>query len=138
MRFLSTSVLALVVAVAVVGCGSGKASSDSGADQTAASNSASRSVSGIPEYPGASTQAAGSGSNMGGTAAGKVMFTADSFDKVYGWYQHKMPANSERSHITSPIESAVFTIGETSSGQSSVTLTTQGGKTIITIANVKM
>ena len=139
--------VALAVALAITGCGSGKSSSsDSGSGNTAStsassktsSDTAGKAVSEIPEYPGAETQAAGSGSNMGTDAAGKVMSTSDSFDKVYGWYQQKLPSGSERSHVDSPIQSAVFTIGETSTGQSSVTLTAQGGKTMITIAHVKM
>jgi hypothetical protein len=151
MRFISSSLVALVIALAITGCGGSKSSSssDSSSDQAAAataapanqsasSSDAGQKVSEIPSYPGAVTQAAGSGSNMGTTAAGKVMSTSDSFDKVYSWYQSKLPATSERSHVTSPIQSAVFTIGDTSSGQSSVTLTTQGGKTMITIAHVKM
>ena len=151
MRTYTTTVAALAIALALVGCGGGKssASDSSSGDQTAgaaasaapgggSSGTASGAVAGIPEYPGATTQAAGNSSNMGTDAAGKVMSTSDSFDKVYGWYQQKLPAGSERSHVTSPIESAVFTIGDVGSGQSSVTLTTQGGKTMITIAHVKM
>ena len=149
MRIFITST-ALVVALALVGCGGGKssASDSSSGDQTAtaaasaapgdASSGSAGAVSGIPEYPGATTQASGNSSSMGSDAAGKVMSTADSFDKVYGWYQQKLPAGSERSHVTSPVESAVFTIGDVGSGQSSVTLTTQGGRTMITIAHVKM
>ncbi|HEY1867171.1 MAG TPA: hypothetical protein VGG70_02675 [Candidatus Cybelea sp.] len=148
MRFLSMPLIALAVALAITGCGGGKSSSDTGSDQSGAktsaassspaSDSAGKAVGEIPEYPGADTQASGSGSNMGTDAAGKVMSTSDSFDKVYRWYQQKLPSGSERSHIDSPVQSAVFTIGEASSGQSSVTLTTQGGKTMITIAHVKM
>lgn len=146
MRIFTTSIATLVVALALVGCGGGKSSaSDSssgdqaaGAAASAAPGSTSSAVNGIPEYPGATMQASGNSSSMGSDAAGKVMSTADSFDKVYGWYQQKLPAGSERSHVTSPVESAVFTIGDVSSGQSSVTLTTQGGKTMITIAHVKM
>jgi hypothetical protein len=74
---------------------------------------------------------------MGESASGKVMTTGDSFDKVYSWYQKNMPAGSEKSHTESPIEAAVFMIGDLSSGQKSVTITTQGGKTMITIASVK-
>jgi hypothetical protein len=48
-----------------------------------------------------------------------------------------MPAGSEKSHMTSPVQSAVFIIGDPSSGQKSVTITTQGTKTMISIANVK-
>jgi hypothetical protein len=152
MRFNNVTIVALLAALAIAGCGGGKSSSssDSTSDQAAAATAApannsgaasadaGKKVSEIPAYPGAVTQAAGSGSNMGTTAAGKVMSTGDSFDKVYGWYQQKLPGGSEKSHVTSPIESAVFTIGDTSTGQSSVTLTTQGGKTMITIAHVKM
>jgi len=148
MRFYSMPLVALAVALAITGCGGGKSSSSgSGSDRasastsdttTTSSDSGTKAVSEIPEYPGAETQAAGSGSNMGTDAAGKVMSTGDSFEKVYGWYQQKLPSGSERSHVDSPVQSAVFTIGETSTGQSSVTLTTQGGKTMITIAHVKM
>jgi hypothetical protein len=143
MRFFSMPLVALAVALAVTGCGGGKSSSDADRgdatrSSTTASASAGTAVSEIPEYPGAVTQAAGSGSNMGTDAAGKVMSTADSFDKVYGWYQKQMPSGSERSHIDAPVQTAVFTIGEASTGQSSVTLTTQDGKTMITIARVKM
>jgi hypothetical protein len=74
---------------------------------------------------------------MGTTASGSVMTTDDSFDKVYGWYQQHMPAGSEKSHMTSPVQSAVFIIGDPSSGQKSVTITAQGAKTMISIANVK-
>ena len=75
---------------------------------------------------------------MGSSAAGKVMTTDDAFNKVYTWYQQNMPAGSEKSHVTSPIESAVFTVGEPGKGQTSVTLSTSGGKTMITVAHVKM
>lgn len=142
MRFFSSSLIAFVLALAVTACGGGKSSSDSSSDQTAAaattSSDAAPAAADIPSYPGAVTQASGSGTNNGTTAAGRVLSTGDSFDKVYGWYQQKLPAGSEKSHMDSPVQSAVFTIGEASKGQSSVTLTTQGGKTIITIAHVKM
>lgn len=131
MRFFNMSLVALIAALAITGCGGGKSSSSD-------STSAGQAVSEIPAYPGAETQASGSGSNIGTSAAGKVMSTSDSFDKVYAWYRQKMPAGSEKSHVDSPVQTAVFTIGETSAGQSSVTLTIQGGKTIITIAHVTM
>ena len=73
-----------------------------------------------------------------GGATGEVLSTDDSFDKVYSWYQQNLPAGSEKSHVTAPVQTAVFTIGEAAQGQTSVTLTTQGSKTIITIAHVKM
>lgn len=93
---------------------------------------------GLPSYPGATTMASGSSSSMGSAAAGKVLTTGDAFAKVYAWYQKNMPQGSEKAHTTSPVESAVFTIGETGKDQQSVTITTQGGKTMITIAHVKM
>ncbi|MBV9333185.1 MAG: hypothetical protein JO146_04190 [Candidatus Eremiobacteraeota bacterium] len=74
---------------------------------------------------------------MGTTASGTVMTTDDSFDKVYTWYQQHMPAGAEKSHMTAPVQSAVFILGDPSSGQKSVTITVQGSKTMISIANVK-
>jgi hypothetical protein len=65
------------------------------------------------------------------------MTTDDSFDKVYTWYQQHMPAGSEKSHMTAPVQSAVFVIGDPSSGRKSVTLTVAGSKTMISIASVK-
>ena len=153
MRFLSTSLLVVAALFAITACSS-KTSSSSSTDQsnaaatTAASEAASPEASAaattaaaageVPSYPGATTQASGSSSNMGESAAGKVMTTDDSFAKVYAWYQKNMPAGSERSHVTAPVESAVFTIGEPGQGQTSVTITTQGGKTMISVAKVKM
>src|SRR5579862_2053828 len=157
MRLLTIS-LAIAVAIALPAC-SGKSSSNTSSTSTdtnaaatsaapadngtaepaAGASTAAQPASGgdIPSYPGATTQASGSGSNMGTTASGTVMTTDDSFDKVYSWYQKNMPAGSEKSHMTSPVQSAVFIIGDPSSGQKSVTITTQGPKTMISIANVK-
>jgi len=75
---------------------------------------------------------------MAKTAAGKVLSTTDSFDKVYAWYQKNMPAGSEKAHTTTPVESAVFMLGEAGKDQKSVTISVSGGKTMITIAQVKM
>ena len=153
MRYFTTSLVALAMALAITGCSGNKsASSDSSSDQSSAStssastgttssdssSSAGKSVSDIPAYPGAVTDAQGSSSNMGRDAAGKVMSTNDSFDKVYSWYQQKMPSGSEKSHTDAPVQSAVFMIGDASTGQTSVTLTSQSGKTMISIARVKM
>jgi hypothetical protein len=74
----------------------------------------------------------------GGSAAGTVLSTDDSFDKVYAWYQGHMPAGSEKSHTTSPVESAVFMLGQAGQDQTSVTISTSSGKTMISIAHVKM
>ena len=151
MRFLSTSLAIVVAFVAITACNSKSSSNSSdqsnAAATTAAATSGAETTSAAattaaageaPSYPGAVTQASGSSSNMGSSAAGQVLTTDDSFDKVYTWYQQNMPAGSEKSHVTSPIQSAVFTIGDPGKGQTSVTLTTSGGKTMITIAHVKM
>jgi hypothetical protein len=149
MRFLSTSLAIIVAFVAITACNSKSSSSSdqsnaaataaaTEAGAAAASSSAPAAAGEAPSYPGAVTQASGSSSNMMGSAAGKVLMTDDSFDKVYTWYQQNMPAGSEKSHVTAPVESAVFTVGEPGKGQTSVTLTTSGGKTMITIAKVKM
>ena len=155
MRLLGLSLAVMLAAFAVSGCTSKSSSStsdqssatataaatDSGA-AAATDNSTSNDAAGtqIPKYPGADTQASGSSSNgmNGGSAAGTVMSTSDSFDKVYAWYQQHMPSGSEKSHTTSPIQSAVFTLGEAGQDQTSVTITTSTGKTMITIAHVKM
>ena len=93
----------------------------------------------LPEYPGATKMASGaSGMSMGGTAAGTVLSTSDSFDKVYKWYQSKLPAGSEKSHMTTAVgQTAAFTIGELGKDQQSVTIHAAGGKTMITLAHVK-
>jgi hypothetical protein len=159
MRFLTTSMMALVVAVAITGCSGSSNSADNSATSAAADNSATSSASSdnsaastasdqssaatasgdIPSYPGAKTEAAGSNAMSGsGMAAGKVLSTTDAFDKVYGWYQKNMPAGSEKSHMDTPVKSAVFMTGEAGKDQQSVTITTANGKTMITIAHVKM
>jgi hypothetical protein len=152
MRLLGLSLAVLLAAFAVTACNSKSSSSTSSSDQSSATATAAATDNGggttsneaggsqVPSYPGATTQASGSSSNAmnGGSAAGTVMSTADSFDKVYAWYQQHMPAGSEKSHTTAPVESAVFTIGEAGSDQTSLTLTTSQDKTMITIAHVKM
>lgn len=158
MRFLTIS-LAIAVAMALPACTSKSSSTTSttssesnaaatsaapagdngSAEPAAGASTAAQPAAGgeVPSYPNATTQASGSGSNMGTTASGSVMSTDDSFDKVYAWYQQHMPAGSEKSHVTTPVQSAVFMIGDPSSGQKSVTITVQGSKTMITIADVK-
>ena len=155
MRILGTSLVVIATLLAVTACSS-KQSSNSSAGSTSASatsdagSAAATSDAGgaaatattaageVPTYPGAVTQASGSSSNMGQAASGSVMTTDDSFDKVYAWYQQHMPAGSEKSHVTAPIQSAVFTLGDPGSAQTSLTITTSGAKTMITIAHVKM
>jgi len=157
MRLLTTSLMAILAAVAITACSGGSSSSsasdntassaaaDNSASSAASDNSASEpnggaSTSDIPSYPGATTEAAGSSSSMGmaKSSAGKVMSSSDSFDKVYAWYQKNMPAGSEKAHTTTPVQSAVFMLGEAGKDQKSVTISVAGGKTMITIAQVKM
>ena len=155
MRFFGMS-LVIAAALAMTAC-AGKSSSDNTDQSNAATTTAAESNSPaatapadsnspattsapageIPSYPGATTQASGSSSNMGQSATGAVMTTDDSFDKVYAWYQQHMPAGAEKSHVTAPIQSAVFTIGDPGQDQTSLTITTSGAKTMITIAHVK-
>ena len=144
MRLFSMA-LVIAAALAMTAC-AGKSNSNSSDQSNAAATSAAEPSSAattaaasgaIPSYPGAATQASGSSSNMGQTATGTVMTTDDSFDKVYTWYQQNMPAGSEKSHTTAPVQSAVFMIGDPGKDQTSLTITTSGAKTMITIAHVK-
>jgi hypothetical protein len=150
MRFLKMSLVVVAAALAITACASKSSSNDqsqSSADASAAASpadntpttAASPAAAGeAPAYPGATTEASGSSSNMGQSSAGTVMTSDDSFDKVYAWYQKNMPSGSEKSHTTAPIESAVFMVGDPGSGQTSVTITVSGTKTMITTAKVKM
>jgi hypothetical protein len=150
MRFLKMSLVLVAAALAITACASKSSSNDqsqssagattaaSPADNTATTAASPAAAGEAPAYPGATTQASGSSSNMGQSAAGTVMTTDDSFDKVYAWYQKNMPAGSEKSHTTAPVVSAVFMVGDPGSGQTSVTITVSGGKTMITSAKVKM
>lgn len=163
MRFLPTALLAVLAAVSISACSSttSSSSSDTTASSAAADNSmasssssdagamagastqpsaapaAGGSASDVPMYPGAKTEAAGSSMAMGGMSSGKVLTTADSFDKVYAWYQKNMPAGSEKAHTTAPVQSAVFTLGEAGKDQQTLTITVANGKTTIAIAHVK-
>ncbi|MGA8574307.1 MAG: hypothetical protein WB609_01310 [Candidatus Cybelea sp.] len=153
MRYLALS-LTVVAFLTVTAC-SGKSSSNSSdqstsSDQTnasaqataeasaAATDAATSAAAGdIPGYPGAVTEASGSGSSMGGeSGSGTVMSTDDSFDKVYAWYQQHLPAGAEKTHTDQP-PTAVFTTGDSTSGLKSVTITAADGRTRITIGTVK-
>lgn len=146
---ITTLLLALVAAVAVAAC-NGKSntqsssttqssSMSSGTATSAASSAPAAATSNeIPSYPGATQEASGTSSGGGVTSAsGTVLSTSDSFDTVYHWYQSHMPAGSEKSHSNmGGMESAVFYMGNPGGDQRSVTITTSGGKTMITIAHV--
>ncbi len=160
MRFFTSTLAIVSIALAFTACtGKSSSSSDqssatatSGAEATAAASSdqsmttatsgaeASAAPSGdIPPYPGATTQASGSSSNMmTQNATGTVLTTGDSFDTVYQWYQKNMPAGSERAHVTTPVPSALFVMVGADKEQASVAITTNEGKTVITIGHVKI
>jgi hypothetical protein len=102
-----------------------------------ASATAAATAGDVPTYPGATVQAAGTSSSAGGvgTTTGKVMSTTDSFDDVYKWYQKNLPAGSEKAHVTSPMETAAFQVGD-GKNQTNITISTVSGKTIISIAKL--
>ncbi len=113
--------------------------SDAGAMSSGASAqpSAAAASGPIPNYPGATLRSQTNASNMMTTnAIGRVLETADSFDKVYQWYQQKMPPDSERMHVTQPHPDAVFVIARPDNSQDSVAIVVSHGKTVITIAHV--
>lgn len=157
MRLPTYALIAAMALVAVTGC-SGKSSNDqnsSGSTDTSATAAASTdavsspaaemtataasdaATGDVPSYPGATVQVSGTTGSAGSgqTATGKVLSTTDSFDDVYKWYQKNLPAGSEKAHITTPIESAAFTIGS-GKNVTSVSISTASGKTMITIAKV--
>ena len=149
MRFLKMSLVLVAAALAITACASKSSSNDqsqSSAEATTAASSAATTTDNTtattapageaPAYPGATTQASGSNTSMGQSAAGTVMTTDDSFDKVYVWYQGKMPAGSERVHLTQPSPSALFVTYDASKNQDSVNIAVSQGKTIITIGHV--
>lgn len=90
-----------------------------------APNDSKHEASVMPDYPGAATDSSG------------ILMTGDSFDRVYSWYKRNLPAGSERSHTTTPIQSAVFVTGTQSSGGKSITLTLEGDKTMIIVSTFK-
>jgi hypothetical protein len=84
----------------------------------------------LPLYPGATAATSGSSANEAGT----VLTTGDSFDKVYSWYKSKLPAGSEKAKIDAAgISSATFQTDVTD-GTGTVAITSQAGKTVISLA----
>ncbi len=157
MRLPTYALIAAMAIVAATGC-SGKSSNDqnsSGSTDTSATAAASTDAASspaaemtataasdaangdVPTYPGATVQVSGTTGSAGNgqTATGKVLSTTDSFDDVYKWYQKNLPAGSEKAHMTTPMESAAFTIGS-GKNVTSVSISTAAGKTMITIAKV--
>jgi hypothetical protein len=85
---------------------------------------------GLPVYPGATSAA--SGANAG--QAGTVLTTEDSFDKVYAWYKDHMPAGSEKAKLSAGGMSNATFETEKDGGKEVVAITSQGGKTTISLA----
>ncbi|HEY9085080.1 MAG TPA: hypothetical protein VIN40_03955 [Candidatus Tyrphobacter sp.] len=134
MRILS-SVFAVLVVAAFAACSHGNSSSTS-STSTEASPAASAAASAaaapagtsgeIPSYPGATNEASASTAS----GSGQVLTTSDAFGVVYKWYQTHLPAGSEKSHASmAGIETATFQVGK-----STIAITTNAGKTQITIA----
>ena len=113
------------------------------ASAATAEPNAAGSIAGADVYPGATLQAGGSSSAgaMGGTAAGKVYVTGDSYDKVAAWYKTHMPADAQETHASaSGSNSTVYVTGLGTSHQQSLSITSSPatqGKTWITVAEIK-
>jgi hypothetical protein len=113
---------------------SATANAGASSDATATSDAAGD----IPSYPGATVQLAGTSASAGNgeRTTGKVMSTSDSFDDVYHWYQKNLPAGSETVHLTAPVQTASFTMKGSGKNETTVTISTAQGKTVITVARI--
>ena len=116
---------------------------DTSATTAAAETKTAGSIAGAEVYPGAKLQAGGSSSAgaMGGTVAGKVYVTGDSYDKVTAWYKAHMPADAQETHASaSGSDSTVYVTGLGTSHQQSLSIMSSAatqGKTWITVADIK-
>jgi hypothetical protein len=93
----------------------------------------------LPVYPGATRQGGGHGIGTG-AASVQALSTSDPFSSVYKWYQSKMPAGSEKSHVVSTdAETAIFMI---TSGAKRQTVTiakfAKNPTTLITLAQTSL
>lgn len=129
MRFSVAMSAALVTAI-LAGCAS---STRLPAGSSAPPRLASSGTTSAPVYPGAVQQTSGSA----GGSSGKVLISTAPFGTVFAWYQQHLPPGAEKARTTTPIQSAVFMIGD-QGDQQSVTLTSVGAKTTIAIARTKM
>jgi hypothetical protein len=96
---------------------------------------------GAPLYPGAS-QSADNGSISVTTASGSGVMasfsTNDPFDKVYAWYQAKMPMGSEKMHVSQSGSSiAEFLTAENTANQTLVMVSSKDNQTQIVITHGK-
>lgn len=78
--------------------------------------------SAAPVYPGAKAESSGASATALGGPSGTAFSTADSFDTVLAWYEKNLPPGSERVRVSSPVPSALFSVGD-GRGRISVTIT---------------
>ncbi len=142
-QYLPAVVFAM--AALTVGCAHPSSNATTASDTTTAStttasdSTTANATTDAPVYPGAQLEAAGSNAGVGSAAAsGKAYTTGDSFDAVYDWYKKNLPAGSEQSHVTSPMNAAVFVLGN-AGDRYGITVETSpmSGKTMIVIGHVK-
>jgi hypothetical protein len=139
MRARTIALCTLLVATATACTKSADTSATTSAtDATATATGSAMSSSGatiddktkLPLYPGGKAASSGSSANEAGT----VLTTSDSFDKVYSWYKSKLPAGSEKAKIdTAGLSSATFQ-ADVTGGTGTVAITSQGAKTVISLA----
>jgi hypothetical protein len=114
--------------------GSAGGSSSSSSVGGTSGGAATDEKTGLPLYPGATSQASAASNGEAGT----VLSTDDSFDKVYAWYKSKMPAGSEKAKLSAGgMSTATFQIDQ-KGGKGTVAITSTGTKTTITLAQSTM
>jgi hypothetical protein len=119
------------------------AAADTGGAAATAEPKADGSAAGADVYPSATLKAGGTSSNgmMGGTAAGKVYVTDDSYDKVTAWYKDHMPADAHETHVSAAgSNSTVYVTGLGTSHQETLSISSSPatqGKTWISVADIK-
>jgi hypothetical protein len=125
-----TGTSAAASATAAGAMSAASSSAMSGAASPASDGAPTDSKTNLPLYPNATSQASGASNGQAGT----VLTTEDAFDKVYAWYKSKMPAGSEKAKLSAGgIDTVTFQVDQ-SSGKGTVAITSQGGKTTITLA----
>lgn len=91
---------------------------------------------GVPMYPGARTNSAGTVSYTGADAGAMAAFnTPDSFEKVYDFYKSKLPADSEKMKMDSQEGSVAEFVVLAAEGETSVQITGKSGLTQIIITH---
>lgn len=138
-RFL---LVGLVASLVMTGCskntsGQSTTPATTAPATTAPATAAPALMAQLPIYPGATQQVKGSSGGVGaGSSSGQILRTPDQFSKVYEWYQSKMPARSEKSHISiAGVETALFVLTSGNKHQTvTITRTAADPDTLITLA----